>query len=154
MDAVITRHDLVCDHALIRPVGAELHLLVDRAVGLEVVHELGDVVVAVLDAVQRALARALGVLQIPAAHLRERILAVCEHDLLTAGEAAVAIAVGDYQRAAALDELDQVRVVDLRADDGDAHTVVFLRIDLARLYLGERLAQQRQNQPLRGIHSP
>ena len=85
VDAVITRHDLVCDHALIRPVGAELHLLVDRAVGFEVVHELGDVVVAVLDAVQRALARALGVLQIPAAHLRERILAVREHDLLTAG---------------------------------------------------------------------
>ena len=32
-------------------------------------------------------ARALGVLQIPAAHLRERILVVREHDLLTAGEA-------------------------------------------------------------------
>ena len=59
-------------------------------------HKLGDVVVAVLDAVQRALARALGVLQVPAAHLRECILAVGEHDLLTAGEAAVAVAVGDH----------------------------------------------------------
>ena len=61
MDAVIARHDLVFDHTLIRPVGAELHLFVDRAVGLEVVHELGNVVIAVLDAVQRTLARALGV---------------------------------------------------------------------------------------------
>ena len=112
-------------------------------------HELGNVVIAVLDAVQRTLARALGVLQVPAAHLRECILAVRKHDLLTAGEAAVAVTVSDHQRAAALDEPDQVRVVDLGADDGDAHTVVFLRIDLARLYLGERLAQQRQDQPLR-----
>ena len=108
-------------------------------------HELGNVVIAVLDAVQRTLARALGVLQVPAAHLRECILAVRKHDLLTAGEAAVAVTVGNHQRAAALDEPDQVRVVDLGADDGDAHTVVFLRIGLTRPDLGERLAQQRQD---------
>ena len=108
-------------------------------------YELGNVVIAVLDAVQRTLARALGVLQVPAAHLRECILAVRKHDLLTAGEAAVAVTVGDHQRAAALDEPDQVRVVDLGADDGDAHTVVFLRISLTRPDLGKRLAQQRQD---------
>ena len=111
-------------------------------------HELGNVVIAVLDAVQRTLARALGVLQVPAAHLRECILAVRKHDLLTAGEAAVAVTVSDHQRAAALDEPDQVRVVDLGADDGDADAVVLLGVGLAAFYLLKRLVQVGEDESL------
>ena len=98
MDAVVAGHYLACDDALIRPVGAELHLLVNCAVGVKVLDKLRNVVVAVLDAVQCALTRALRVLQIPAADLRECVLGVGEDNFLSAGEGAVAVAVGEIRQ--------------------------------------------------------
>lgn len=148
MDAVVAGHDLTCDYALIRPVSAELHLLVNCAVGVKVLNKLRDVVVAVLDAVHCALTRALRVLQIPAADLRQCVLGIGEDDLLSAGEGAVAVAVGDHQCAAALDELNELGIVDLRADNDNADAVVLLGVGLAAFYLLKRLVQVGEDESL------
>ena len=101
-------------------------------------------VIAVFDPVQSALTGALSVLQVPAADLRECVLGIGELYLLSAGEGAVAVAVGDHQCAAALDELDELGIVDLRADNDNADTVVLLGVGLAAFYLLKRLAQVRE----------
>lgn len=124
LDAVVAGHYLTCDDALIRPVGAELHLLINGAVRPEIPDELSHMVIAVFDPVQSALTGALSVLQVPAADLRECVLGIGELYLLSAGEGAVAVAVGDHQCAAALDELDELGIVDLRADNDNADTVL------------------------------
>ena len=82
MDAVVAGHYLTCDDALIRPVGAELHLLINGAVRPEIPDELSHMVIAVFDPVQSALARALSVLQVPAADLRECVLAIAWKELI------------------------------------------------------------------------
>ena len=148
MDAVVAGHYLTCDDALIRPVGAELHLLINGAVRPEIPDELSHMVIAVFDPVQSALARALSVLQVPAADLRECVLGIGELYLLSTGEGAVAVAVGDHQCAAALDELDELGIVDLRADNDNADTVVLLGVGLAAFYLLKRLAQVGEDESL------
>ena len=105
-------------------------------------------VIAVFDPVQSALTGALSVLQVPAADLRECVLGIGELYLLSAGEGAVAVAVGDHQCAAALDELDELGIVDLRADNDNADTVVLLGVGLAAFYLLKRLAQIWEDESL------
>ena len=75
-------------------------------------------------------------------------LVVLELDDLAAGRGAEAVAVRDNQSAAALDELGEVVVVDLGADDGDSRTVGVDLVGFALSQLLQRLAQVGQNQAL------
>ncbi len=79
------------------------------------------------------------------ADLRQRVLVVVELDELAPGRRAEAVAVGDHQRPAALDELRQVRVVDLGAHNRHAGAPGVLPVGAAVLQLLQRLAQVRQD---------
>ena len=82
------------------------------------------------------------------ADLGEGVLVVLQLDDLAAGGGAEAVAVGDHQCAAALDELGQAGIVDLGADDGHSCAEGALLVGLAGLQLGQRLSQVGQDQGL------
>ena len=79
--------------------------------------------------------------QVVADDLRDGVLVIVQNDLLTAGDAAVAEAVGDDERAGFLDEGDELRVVDLRADEHDLRAELFLCVRLAGFELLKGLAE-------------
>ena len=105
-------------------------------------------VIAVFDPVQRALAGALSVLQVPAADLSQGVLLLGKRNLLPAGKAAVAEAIRHHQSAAALDQTYQIGVINFGADHCHPNPVIFFRINLAGPNFFQRFPQQRQNQPL------
>ncbi len=86
-----------------------------------------------------------------AADLRQRGLVVLELDDLAAGRGAEAVTVGHDQRADVLNELGELGIVDLGADDGDAGAEGGLGVGLAGLELLQRLLQVGEDQ-LGGTH--
>ena len=81
--------------------------------------------------------------------LAQSVLVVLELDDLAAGSGAEAVAVGHDQSAAALDELGELRIVDLGADYRNAGTERRLLVGLALLQLLQGLTQVRQDESLR-----
>ena len=139
------------EHTLIAPELAELHLLVEHAVGAVFPAQVADVSAAAVGTLALHEARALARAQIVAGNGAQRRLPVENFDLLAAGQAAVAIAVGHDHGAAVLDELRERRIVDLAAGHDQAHAEPRLRVRLAALELGERLLEIRQD-PLVRAH--
>ena len=142
-------HDMADERALEAPVIAELHLLVDDAVGTELAGKTIRRRAALGDLIVGNVARALGDLHTVAADLRERVLLVVQLDDLASRRGAEAVAVGYDECADLLDHLRQAGIVDLAADDGNAGAVPRLFIHLALFDLGERFAQLRQDEILR-----
>ena len=147
--AVVIVEDVRAEHALICPRVAELDLLVNDAVGLVLLGELIDVFAAADHLGHVHVARALGAVHVLAADLGQRVLIVRQHDRVAARERAVAEAVGADVRAGLLDELDEVNVIDLRADDDHTRAVRILLVRAAGLELLERLLEFVDEQILR-----
>ena len=145
---ILLVHDVAHQRALEAPVVAVFHLLVDDAVGMELLGQTIRGVPALLHLLIGDVAGALGMLHDVQADLGQGVLVVPEVDDLPSGGGAKAVAVGHHQRAAALDELGQVGVVDLAAHDGNSGAEGGLGVGLAGLQLLQRLPQVGEDQLL------
>ena len=126
-----------------------IHLACTPGKRMELVDKALDLSMALVDLRTLHEAGALVPVQVVADDGVERALAVADLDALAAREAAEAVAVGHDHRAAGLEELRELGIVDLGAGDHDARAERELRLGLALFDLGERLLQVREDQVVR-----
>ena len=141
-------HDVAHQRALKAPVVAVFHLLIDDSVSVILPCQTIRRLTALLHLLIGDVAGALGVLHNVHTDLGQGVLIVLQLNDLPTGGGAEAVPVGHHQCAAALDELRQLRVVDLAARDEYARPVARFRVRLARAQLLQRLSQVRQDQVL------
>ena len=144
--AEVTLQDEGVDHALVAPVLAELVGGQDHAVGMVLLSQVSDPLLAGAHLILGHEARAVGGLQVVLGDAAQRALAFLQHDGHAALHSAVAEAVADHQGAAALDELGEVGVIVLGAGQNHLAAEVLLVVGLAGLHLLGSLPQVGQNQ--------
>ena len=146
---VVIVEDVRAEHALVRPRVAELDLLVNDAVSLVLLGKLIDVFAAADHLGHVHVARALGTVHVLSADLGQRVLVVRQRDRVAARERTVAEAVGTDIGAGLLDELNEVNIIDLGADDDHTRAVRIFLVRTAGLELLERLLELVDEQILR-----
>ena len=126
---------------LIAPIGAELHLLVNHAVGLVVLYKPRHMVIAVLDLMRGTVPGALRILQVPAADLGQHVFLVIENDLLSAGNAAIAEPVRHHHGAVFFHQGNKLRIIDFRAHHHHTDAVLGLLVRLSGFQLLQGLPE-------------
>ena len=141
--------DVAGQRALEAPEVAELDVLVDNAVGVELPGQAICGLAALEDLLVGHEARAFARDEVVAADLDESGLLVVQLYHFPAGEHAEAEAVERYERACILEHAGKVGVVHLGADDAHTAAVPGLRVDLAVADFLQGLLQVGQDELLR-----
>ena len=137
------------EHTLIRPRITELDLLVDNSVRFVLLGKLIDILTASDHFCRVHVARALRAVHVLAADLGQRVLIVCQHDRIAARERTIAEPICADVSAGLLHQLDEVDIIDLRADDHHARAVRIFLIRSAVFELLERFFELVDNEIFR-----